>query len=77
MLEPGTRLGRYAIRSLIGTGGMGEVYLAADTSLGRSVAIKTLPHDIAADPLGGIRVGSGCGPSTATQPPRPTNSSPR
>src|SRR5262245_47413172 len=50
MLEPGTRLGRYAIRSLIGVGGMGEVYLADDTSLGRSVAIKTLPHDIAADP---------------------------
>ena len=50
MLEPGTRLGRYTIRSLIGVGGMGEVYLADDTSLGRSVAIKTLPQDIAADP---------------------------
>jgi serine/threonine protein kinase/Tol biopolymer transport system component len=48
-LPEGTRLGRYEIRSPLGAGGMGEVYLAQDTELGRAVAIKILPADVAAD----------------------------
>jgi len=48
-LSPGTRLGRYEIRSKIGEGGMGEVYLAQDTKLDRKVALKVLPGDIASD----------------------------
>jgi serine/threonine protein kinase/Tol biopolymer transport system component len=43
----GTRLGPYEIVSLIGAGGMGEVYKARDTRLDRSVAIKVLPHSFA------------------------------
>ncbi|HKR59866.1 MAG TPA: protein kinase, partial [Pyrinomonadaceae bacterium] len=42
-------MGRYEIRSQIGKGGMGEVYLALDTELDRTVAIKILPADVAAD----------------------------
>jgi serine/threonine protein kinase/tetratricopeptide (TPR) repeat protein len=45
----GTRLGRYEIRSLLGRGGMGEVYLALDTQLERTVALKVLPADVASD----------------------------
>jgi serine/threonine protein kinase/tetratricopeptide (TPR) repeat protein len=48
-LTPGTRLGRYEIRSLLGIGGMGEVYLAHDTTLHRAVAIKLLPGHLASD----------------------------
>ena len=41
-LVPGTRLGAYEVLALIGAGGMGEVYRARDTKLGRDVAIKVV-----------------------------------
>ena len=49
-LSTGTRLGPYEIVSPLGAGGMGEVYLARDLKLGRSVAIKVLPSEVAKDP---------------------------
>ena len=48
-ITAGSRLGRYAIHSQLGAGGMGEVFLAEDTQLGRRVAIKLLPAETAAD----------------------------
>jgi serine/threonine protein kinase/tetratricopeptide (TPR) repeat protein len=48
-IDSGTRLGRYEVRSPIGAGGMGEVYLALDTELDRTVAIKILPEALATD----------------------------
>ena len=46
----GRRIGAYQIQSLLGAGGMGEVYRARDTTLGRDVAIKILPRVFTADP---------------------------
>ena len=48
-LAAGTKLGRYEIRSQLGTGGMGEVYLVQDTQLDRTIALKILPADVASD----------------------------
>ncbi|MGA7629532.1 MAG: protein kinase [Terriglobales bacterium] len=49
-LIPGTKLGPYEIQSLLGAGGMGEVYRARDTRLERDVAIKVLPAHLSSDP---------------------------
>src|SRR5437867_6502279 len=49
-LTDGTRLGSYEVLGPLGAGGMGEVYRARDTRLGRVVAIKILPDHLAADP---------------------------
>jgi eukaryotic-like serine/threonine-protein kinase len=50
MISQGEQIGRYRIRSAIGKGGMGEVFLAEDTELERLVALKVLPEDLANDP---------------------------
>src|SRR6267378_4953700 len=49
-LSAGTRLGPYEIQAPLGAGGMGEVYRARDTKLGRDVAIKILPQIFTSDP---------------------------
>jgi len=49
-IGPGRRIGLYEVTVLIGAGGMGVVYRATDTNLGRDVAIKVLPEAFAQDP---------------------------
>jgi serine/threonine protein kinase len=48
-LSPGTRLGPYEISAQLGAGGMGEVYRARDSRLGRDVAVKVLPEHFSSD----------------------------
>lgn len=48
-IAPGNKLSRYEFRSKIGAGGMGDVYLAEDTSLHRQIALKILPEELASN----------------------------
>ena len=48
-MKSGTKLGHYEISTLLGKGGMGEVWRARNTKLGREVAIKTLPEEFTKD----------------------------
>src|SRR5262245_26366119 len=48
---PGARFGAYDVAEMIGAGGMGEVYRARDTQLGRDVAIKVLPASFSGDAM--------------------------
>jgi serine/threonine protein kinase len=49
VIQPGSKLAHYEVVTALGKGGMGEVWRARDTKLGREVAIKTLPEEFARD----------------------------
>src|SRR5262245_46499355 len=68
-LSAGTRLGPYEILSPIGAGGMGEVYRARDSRLGREVAIKLLPDGLVSDPHPRRRFEQGVGAVAALSHP--------
>jgi serine/threonine protein kinase len=55
VIKPGSALGHYEILSVLGKGGMGEVYRAKDKKLGREVAIKVLAEGFGQDPVGVAR----------------------
>ena len=67
--SPARRLGPYEVCSLLAAGGMGEVYRARDTRLGRDVAIKTLPETLAAGPGARGAPGAGGAGRLGPQPP--------
>jgi serine/threonine protein kinase len=68
-LAPGTRLGPYEVVSLLGAGGMGEVYRARDPRLGRDLAIKVLPPDLARDETRRRRFSAGSARGIGAQSP--------
>ena len=67
-LAAGTRLGSYTVQTLLGAGGMGEVYRASDTKLRRDVAIKILPPSLRRDPNGWPASARGATPRLAQSP---------
>ena len=73
-LAPGTRLGPYEILAAAGAGGMGEVYKARDTRLGRADAIKGLPQHLSAAPRRRPRLARAAHAASALHPP--TNRTP-
>ena len=66
-LQIGTQLGSFQISSLIGKGGMGEVYQAKDTKLKRDVAIKILPDEFSRDTDRVATLSAGSGIISRTQ----------